>query len=288
MSSAIGPTAGAYEPTAGSVGGAAGNTPVRPIGISPALTRLPGEDWWRGNQWPPGDWGGAWPNTQTTRFPRRAWAPHYYSIAVLGEFVQAELTTPALRWDSISLPAVPIGPDLKAEFDELAALIEYRPGVLSEAMAQCHNMLDYWRGILPFNQASHPWTFDLAQIALRVAEFQAMHYKRLFHRPRPSQLSTVLMPPLDPPPHASYPSASSTESHLLSLCLAQVMPSAAKAPLQRLAGRVARNREVLGLHYPSDAAAGKLLAEQSFLLLMTCPTVVEVRTHAINEWTPRN
>jgi hypothetical protein len=40
-----------------------------------------------------------------------------------------------------------------------------------------------------------------------------------------------------------------------------------------MAQRIARNREVLGLHYPSDSAAGKLLAEESFKILMQCDSI---------------
>jgi hypothetical protein len=40
-----------------------------------------------------------------------------------------------------------------------------------------------------------------------------------------------------------------------------------------MAQRIARNREVLGLHYPSDSAAGKKLAEETFKILMECPAL---------------
>jgi membrane-associated phospholipid phosphatase len=167
-------------------------------------------------------------------------------------------------------------------------------------------------------------------IALRVGEFQAMHYKlhpgtdaagnAIPNRPRPSQLSPALMPPIAVPGHASYPSGHSTQSHLLSGLLAQVMPASVTTPLpqlpgapaplplpnpppppppppiappfipwtgsllDRLAERVSRNREVLGLHYPSDSAAGRLLAAYSLYLLLQCPTVINTIVSAQQEW----
>ena len=148
----------------------------------------------------------------------------------------------------------------------------------------------------------------LMHIAMHVGEFQAMHYKRqpgtdpqggqILPRPRPSQLSPALMPPIAVPGHASYPSGHSTQSHLLSGLLAQVMPAAATGVLvtvspttipsasllDRLAERVSRNREVLGLHYPSDTAAGRNLAGQSLPLLLQCPTVAAYVTNAQKEW----
>jgi membrane-associated phospholipid phosphatase len=173
-------------------------------------------------------------------------------------------------------------------------------------------MLLYWCGVLMFGKASHPWTYDLMEIALRIAQFQAMHYKRMANkakatdkegrgRPRPSQLSPALMPPIEVPGHASYPSGHATEAYLISKCLAEVMPAAASTPydqpraghpgdpestpLQRLAQRVARNREVLGLHYKSDSLAGMVLATHTFGILMACPTIKNVVIpNAKDEW----
>jgi len=122
------------------------------------------------------------------------------------------------------------------------------------------------------------------RIALHVGEFQAMHYKYQFDRPRPSQLSPLLMPPIEVPSHASYPSGHATQSALLTGLLAEVMPAEVSVPLALLAERVARNREVLGLHYPSDSAAGKLLAAGSKLLLMQCPLVQTLLEKASDEW----
>jgi membrane-associated phospholipid phosphatase len=154
---------------------------------------------------------------------------------------------------------------------------------MSEALAQRSNLQAYWRGILMFNAASHPWTCDLLAVAACVGQFQGMHYKNEFNRPRPSQILPALMPPISPPGHASFPSAHATEAYLMALCLKEVMPAAVSTPvdpndpettaLQRMAQRIARNREVLGVHYPSDSAAGKKLAEESFRLLKKCRSV---------------
>ena len=123
------------------------------------------------------------------------------------------------------------------------------------------------------------------QIALRVGEFQCMHYKYKFDRIRPSRLCPWLMPPIEVPGHASYPSGHSTQSHLVALILSQVLPLAGGSnPLPLLAKRIARNREVLGLHYPSDSKAGRILAVASYLLLRCCPTVTVMIEAAKREW----
>ena len=78
--------------------------------------------------------------------------------------------------------------------------------------------------------------------------------------------------------------------NLIALCLEKVMPAAARtpaappppppplpfpgrSPLQQMAQRIARNREVLGLHFPSDSKAGMLLAEETFKILMKCKSI---------------
>jgi membrane-associated phospholipid phosphatase len=170
---------------------------------------------------------------------------------------------------------------------------------MAEALAQRSAILRYWSGLLMFGQASHPLTYALGFIAIQVGQFQAMHYKYKVNRPRASQLSNRLMPPIDPPGHASYPSGHATEAYLLSGVLDLVMPLHDPKPplvpppppppvpptsLERLAERMARNREVLGLHYPSDSAAGKYLAARTLPLLLRCATVQYLVTNAPAEW----
>jgi membrane-associated phospholipid phosphatase len=219
----------------------------------------------------------------TLQYPDLAWDASLYGLTVLAEFVQ-----PALNWASATqISAPPTGTAVtgpSGELDELARLGEYRAEALSEAIAQSTDMVGYWAGLLMFSPYSHPYTFRVARTAIVVGEFVVMHYKRLYQRPRPSQLSPALMPPIPIPGHASYPSGHATQAYLLSLMLGQVMPgvvsttltSGPGAPaslLDRLAERVARNREVLGVHYRSDSVAGLDLAKKTFAILQQCPSL---------------
>jgi hypothetical protein len=63
-----------------------------------------------------------------------------------------------------------------------------------------------------------------------------------------------------------------------------VIPTASYDALDRLADRVSRNREVLGLHYPSDSAFGKEIARWTLPLLQKCPTFQSLLTSAAAEW----
>jgi hypothetical protein len=163
---------------------------------------------------------------------------------------------------------------------------------VAEAMAQNRAILQYFSGILDFNLRSRPATVYLCTAALRIGSFQAMHYKYKYNRVRPSRLSPRLMPPIEPPGHASFPSGHATQARLIALCLEAVMPGAIipaqpdQGPLRQMADRIARNREVLGLHYRSDSAAGKQLANETFNLMLApaLPTLANVITVARQEW----
>jgi hypothetical protein len=224
---------------------------------------------------------------------------------VLAEFVNLQLPGEVIPWhqllNQINNPP-PNGVQIEEEIWHLHQLIEHRSSVMAEAMAQRNGILGYFRGLVSFTAFSHPNTYYLGAVALRIAQFLSMHYKAVFKRPRPSRLSPGLLPPVDPPGHAAYPSGHATEAHLLALCLEQVMPReiltgynppAAPArppwgaenaavpaqriapvrPMRQLADRIARNREVMGLHYRSDSDAGRLLAEKAFGLLLRCPSL---------------
>jgi len=144
---------------------------------------------------------------------------------------------------------------------------------------------------LSYSKATHPCTFYLVQGALRVAQFAVMHYKSVYQRARPSQLWPELMPPIAVPGHASFPSGHATESWLVALVLQKIVQSTAPIVVpdvvnitERLAQRIGRNREVLGLHYPSDSEGGKLLAQRAQQLFDDCNTVKALYLGAKTEW----
>jgi len=115
------------------------------------------------------------------------------------EFVRVTLPTAPLNCHSITLQPVPIGADLAKQIKELVELVEYRPGVMSEALAQRTDLWAYYRGLLMCDSWSAPYTRELVEIATRVGRFPAMNYKKKFNRPRPSQISPALLPPIDVP-----------------------------------------------------------------------------------------
>jgi membrane-associated phospholipid phosphatase len=101
--------------------------------------------------------------------------------------------------------------------------------------------------------------------ACLIGLFTVMYFKRRPpNRPRPSQLCPALLPPIQVPSHASYPSGHATQATLIAECAKLVLPASGwdglKHDLDVLARRIGRNREIGGLHYPSDSDAGRTLA----------------------------
>lgn len=292
---------------------------MRPIGSSPSLKPAAGETWYRGNKWPPAnkeppdgtipaDWqqnlnkhftpvtaatGGA--INPTITLPPRAWSTYHFSIVLLTEFVErwAPPTNAQQTLLDATLTYAYTPAEVTTERKNLIDMIEFRPGVMAEALTQADSISRHFRGALSFSKATHPNTVYLEQGALRVAQFVAMYYKNRFQRPRPWQLWPELMPPISVPGHASFPSGHATEAYMLANLLyeiagpvgpgANVAPSAREITL-RVAQRIARNREVLGLHYPSDSVAGEMAAGEALRLFKTCPTVIRLLAAAQAEW----
>jgi hypothetical protein len=224
-----------------------------------------------------------WPLLAPSEFPRRYWDPTLYALVVVAEFADTGWKEGPHSVD----PGPPddIGSDkVKKELNRLAAYgVDDRAAHLGEILSQRANMAAYWLNLLMFNQCSHPATIDIVNIALRVGQFAAMHFKFKYKRPRPSQVDPRIFPLIVVPGHASYPSGHATEGTLLSLCLADIVPEAT-LPLQKLALRVATNRERAGVHYRNDSEAGERLAKACFERLKTCPSFKEAMGAARAEW----
>lgn len=99
-----------------------------------------------------------------------------------------------------------------------------------------------------------------------------MHYKAKFNRARPRQYSPQIEQSIAPPGHPAYPSGHSTDAHTLALILSDIWPQRT-TELLSIAQQVALNREIGGVHYRSDTAAGFLLAAQLVPLLKRNETV---------------
>lgn len=120
-------------------------------------------------------------------------------------------------------------------------------------------------------QAMKPATIELFAELLDAVQWPLFILKRIFNRARPGTCcGQELVPmfadsPLQPK-HPSFPSAHACNAYVLALLLNQISPkpgsTSGTSVYEEAALKVAKNREIAGLHYPSDSAAGIALAKQ--------------------------
>jgi hypothetical protein len=193
-------------------------------------------------------------------FGDRRWAPEWAAWLTLADFA----TT---GWQARIAVDPPPTPPTEQEMSDLVTMaVDERPDALGEIVSQDQEFMSYFLVLLNMTPGSHPATFRLLMIANLVATCAVMHFKGKYNRPRPSQICPALLPPIQVPGHASYPSGHSTQAHLFAACAEKLQP-AKRESMQVLAGRIARNREIAGLHYKSDSAAGSKLAADIFAIL---------------------
>ncbi|HXA26797.1 MAG TPA: phosphatase PAP2 family protein [Acetobacteraceae bacterium] len=247
-------------------------------------------------------------------FPDRNWSADWYAWLALNEFAGAAWTSidpssnAATKAEWLSqlswIPGLPVAPGhpdwsdpavLPHAAEEIQRLVtaaaEERADALGEILSQSDEFISYFLNMMTARPAAYPQTTRLLAIASLVGTFVAMYFKGRYARPRPSQLCPALLPPIEVPGHASFPSGHSTQAHLMALCMDAVLDTLVQKPvmdddLWTLADRLARNREIAGLHYRSDTVAGRLFAECIMLLLAPTTTFQAVLIEAKKEWQP--
>ncbi len=168
----------------------------------------------------------------------------------------------------------------KDELPDVEAKATLRTERAPEIFTQLSFNPAFWAAILPLNPRTTPYTLELMTTATAIASFVVQRCKALLNLPRPSQLSPRIQPLFAPPPYSTYPSGHATESRLLAYLLEQLLlDSSPTTPpsgdrevwicrshemLVSLAGRIAENRVVAGIHFPLDGVEGVALAEFLF------------------------
>ena len=154
--------------------------------------------------------------------------------------------------------------------DELKLLIYLgateRPRRLPEIVAQAADVRPYWNSMLGASLLSSPAVCTLIEIGLAVGQMVAMHYKYKYNRMRPFQIYPGLLPPITTPPHPAYPNGHALQSLLIAACVTQALnpsdnPVYPSGALLSLAERIGENREVAGVHFPTDRLASEMMVE---------------------------
>ena len=212
--------------------------------------------------------------TGRTKFGQRNWDPGWDAWRAVADFGLTNWRHPQL---GIKLPdpshfqeMAGMAPDQEiAELQRMA--LDERPDALAEIVDQKEEFISYFMASCGGRRTTHPQTYRLFCIATLVSSVAVMHFKGEKDRARPAHVAPGLMPPLECPGHGSYPSGHATQAHLFALCAIEMLPATQKQSLgvvlNALAARIARNREIAGLHYRSDSLAGEWLASEIFKIL---------------------
>lgn len=226
---------------------------------------------------------GATKNDTLTFSNTAQWDPYYLSIA------EDTLRYPTQDFVSISLPPPPVNSSSTTQ-NELASLLADKklrtPKELADIDAEVNPDTTYVAGHTLteyMDDKKFPATAALFKDSFHDLTVLLMRQKMKFDRVRPAVLNPAIAPVIPVPGHPAYPSGHSTQAHFVAYVLGELMPEK-KDELVARADSIAKNREIAGLHYPSDTQGGILLAQQFFASMMKDPTFTALLTKAKKEW----
>jgi acid phosphatase (class A) len=164
----------------------------------------------------------------------------------------------------------------RADLDEMLKVQQTRTSEQGEraradASATLYRLADALGSPAAFNEKSLPLTDTLFR-KVRASEIAVVGAaKNRYGRPRPFVLEPKLEPLIDRPHDGSYPSGHSSWARVTALVLADMVPER-RAQILARADEYAYNRVVVGVHYPSDVAAGKLAGTAIAAALFASPS----------------
>ena len=211
----------------------------------------------------------------------QSWDPLVYALK------QSESSVVGAAAFSITLPPPPhnSSSETKAELDALHQFAKERTqSQIIEIQKEIHIDSADW-GTQSYTNLLSDKPNTRALFARVLPEFNAVviTQKEYFDRVRASKLDDTLVPVITLPGHPAYPSGHASQSMLVALILGAFDPIHADQ-YNESALRIAHNREIAGVHYPSDSRAGQLLAREYFLLLNKSDTYREFFAEAQKEW----
>lgn len=132
-----------------------------------------------------------------------------------------------------------------------------------------------------------PNTWSMLRLALWELQPGLYFQKKLINRARPDKTCSGLPAPVVPTPgHPAYPAGHAAQAFVAATLLGTLFPDepAISKALLDAAARVADNRVVAGIHFPSDCEAGRELAMKLATLLLAHPGFQSVLAAAKAEW----
>lgn len=197
------------------------------------------------------------------------------------------------KWQrSFAIPEPPANSSARtnAELDYLMKLVPERPAKLARIEKEVE-VTNFQFGEYRYGQLKTDPKFTetgrLLEAAYADMAIAVFYFKERFNRVRPSILGEgqgrKLGTAIEVPSHPAYPSGHATAVHMLAYLLQELDPP--NSERYRLdASQIASNREVAGVHYPSDSEAGRLLGRQIADALLSNPAFLRQFEKAKREW----
>jgi acid phosphatase (class A) len=194
------------------------------------------------------------------------------------------------RDDLLALPVPPppanSSPETRAELDQLLAWQAARTPAQQRAIESHRDYQSVCQAILWVvhgDLSAAPRTRALLAHVEQDASFAVFHAKQRFQRARPHQLEPRLRPCIAVPGHPAYPSGHALQGYMAARVLSLIFPEAENA-LVNAGALIGHEREIAGVHYPSDGRASRALGEALFGRLQRNETFLAEVEAARIEW----
>ena len=194
-----------------------------------------------------------------------------------------------INWEeSTDIPSPPVNTSSETR-TELDTLVSYKTLRTEEAAREIEREIDLNTEMGGYSILSY---LDLEQFPATAKLFEdsfsdlgsvIMRWKHYYDRVRPHVLEPAIAPLIDVPGHPAYPSGHATQAYFIAYVMSELRPEAGEE-LLRDAARIAKNREIAGVHYPSDSEAGRILARQFAGAFLALPETTLLLEAAQQEW----
>jgi hypothetical protein len=150
----------------------------------------------------------------------------------------------------------------------LRAAADLRFDRQAEIETQVGDLTPFFGALSYLSSSSNKWTLEMYALIQRTCQVCEMRLKQLFDCPRPIAFAQEVQPMIQTPGHGTWPSGHATEAFAAATLMAYLTDLNYKNPVKgvrdqlpayRLAARIALNRTVAGVHFPTDSVAGAAL-----------------------------
>ena len=210
-----------------------------------------------------------------------------------GKWALSRLDLPSYFLDRAVLIALPVLPppgnsstETRAELDELLELQQERTRAQVKMMTKHLEYDGVCSAILAAADRKltrAPKTQTVLKHVQMDASLALFHAKKRFNRARPHQLEPRLHPAISVPSHPAYPSSHALQGYLVARTLSLLFPPK-NQDLMTVGEQIGREREIAGLHYPSDSKASRALGEELFARLQQNEAFLAEVQAAKKEW----